>query len=187
MDNQLYNVTPRQQSRAFAAWYGVQVGACWVASFGLSMWSLREPLAGNFALLVGLCSIPLAVMLMRDFRKRIAPLTLRRAWHMSWMLFLCAALITAAAQYIYFAYLDGGQLARSYSELLTNPDYQPMLEKLLPGQNLDELANEFTVVLASTSASQMAMQLLFWNILLATVFAIPTALFSFSRQNNASK
>ena len=186
-DDQLYNVTPRQQSRAFAAWYGVQVGACWVASFGLSMWSLREPFAGNFALLVGLCSIPLAVILMRDFNKRIAPLTLRRAWHMSWMLFLCAALITAAAQYVYFAYLDGGQLARSYGEVLTNPDYQPMLEKLLPGQDLNAMANEFTLMISNTSPSQMTMQLLFWNVLIATVFAIPTTFFSFARQNNTSK
>lgn len=182
MDDQLYNATPRQQLRAFAAWYGVQVGLCWIASFGLSMWSLSEPFAGNFALLVGLASIPLAVMLMRDFRKRIAPLTLRNAWHMAWMIFLCAALLTTAAQYIYFAYIDGGRLARAYSELLTNPAYQPMLEKMLPGQDLDALANEVTILLSSTSASQMAMQMAFWNALIATVFAIPTMFFSSAKQ-----
>lgn len=183
MDDKLYNTTPRQQSRAYAAWYGLQVGLCWVLSFGLSMWSLREPFAGNFALLIGLASIPFAVWLMRNFRRTVASLSLRRAWHMSWMLFLCAALITTAAQYVYFAYLDGGQLARSYGEIMSDPMYQPLLQQMLPGQDLVALADEITTMLSSTSPSQMAMQLSVWNVLIATVFAIPTTFFSFSRED----
>lgn len=187
MNDPLINATPRQQSRAYAAWYGVQVGLCWILSFGLTMWSLREPLAGNFALLIGLGSIPLGVWLLRDFRTRVADLSARRAWHMSWMMFLCAALLTTAAQYVYFAYLDGGMLARAYGEMLNNPVYQPMLEKLLPGQDLNTLANEFTVMIGNTTPAQMAMQLSVWNVLIATVFAIPTAFLAIAKKNGSSK
>ena len=182
MDNKVQETTPGQQRRAYAAWYGVQVGLCWIASFGLSMWSLREPFAGNFALLTGLASIPLGAWLMRGFQTNIAPLTARFAWHMAWMMFLCAALLTTAAQYIYFAYIDGGLLARAYSEMLNNPVYQPLLEKLMPGQDLETMVNEFTAMLYNTSPIQMTMQLAFWNALIATLFAIPTAFFSFNRK-----
>lgn len=182
MDKQLHDVTPGQQSRAFAAWYGVQVGLCWTASFGLFMWGLQQPFASNFSLLVGLASVPLAVWLLRGFRRDIAPLSLRRAWHMAWLLFLCAAMITTAAQYIYFAYLDGGLLARAYSELLTSPEYRPLLQQMLPGQDIDALATDMTAMLAQTTPSQLTMQLAFMNVLLATILAIPTALFSFKSE-----
>ena len=182
MEDPLINATPRQQSRAYAAWYGVQVGMCWIISFGLAMWSLREPFAGNFALLIGLASIPLGVWLLRDFCTRVADLSARRAWHMSWMMFLCAALLTTAAQYIYFAYLDGGMLARAYGEMLSNPAYQPVLEKLLPGQDLNTLSSEFTAMLYSTTPAQMTMQLSIWNVLIATIFAIPTTFFALAKK-----
>ena len=130
----------------------------------------------------GLASVPLAVWLLRGFRRDIALLSLRRAWHMAWLLFLCAAMITTAAQYIYFAYLDGGLLARAYSELLTSPEYRPLLQQMLPGQDIDALATDMTDMLAQTTPSQLTMQLAFMNVLLATILAIPTALFSFKSE-----
>ncbi len=90
--------TDSQQSRAYAAYYGLWVGLCWIGSFALTMYGLKEPFAGNFGLLIGLCSLPLAIWLLRGFRELVAPLPLRRAWHMAWMMFLCAALLCTAAQ-----------------------------------------------------------------------------------------
>lgn len=187
MDNNLPPITEGQQSRAFAAWYGVQVGLCWVLSFGLAMWGLREPMACNFALITGFCSIPLAIRLLRDFGANIAPLRLRRAWHMAWMMYLCACLITAAAQYIYFAYLDDGALLRTYTTLLSDPMYQPMLETMLPGQDIQTIGDEITATLTSITPAEMTFQLGFWNVLLATILAIPTALFSFGRESQENK
>lgn len=181
MDQQKTQVTESQQTRAYAAYYGLWVGLCWVASFALTMWGLKAPFAGNFGLLVGLCSIPLAVWLLRGFRETIAPLSLRRAWYMAWMMFIGAALLCTAAQYIYFAYLDDGLLVRSYSEMLQQPEMHDMIARMLPGKDVDSTINEALTMFSATPPAQLAIQFLFWNVLLATFVAFPTALFSFSR------
>ena len=174
-------VSEAQQTRAYAAYYGLWIGTAWIASFALSMMGLNEPFAGSFGLLVGLCSFPLAVWLLRGFRTVVAPLPLRRAWRMAWMMFLGAALLCTAAQYVYFAYLDGGQLVRAYDEMLQQPEMQEMLQRMMPGQDAETMMQDALTLFAATPPSQIALQFLFWNALLGTFLAFPTALFSFSR------
>lgn len=180
-DDKKRDITESQQTRAYAAYYGLWVGVMWVASFALTMWGLRTPMAGSFGLLIGLCSVPLAVWLLRGFREVIAPLPLGRAWRMAWLMFLGAALLCTAAQYIYFAYLDNGLLMRTYSEMLQQPEMQDILAKMMPGQDMTASMEEALSVFAATPPSQLAIQFLFWNVIIATFCAFPTALFSFSR------
>ena len=168
--------TPAQQTRAYAGYYGLWVGLLWVLSFGLTMYGLRSPLAGNLGLLAGICSLPVGVRLLRGFRDHIGPLPLRRAWHMAYMMFLAAALICTAAQYLYFAYLDDGYVARVYSELLQQPEVQELVSRMLRAEDSQAVVNEALTVFSSTPPSLLAMQFLFWNVLLATICAVPTAL-----------
>mgnify|MGYP002855156217 CR=1 FL=1 len=181
MDDKNTTVTDSQQTRAYAAYYGLWVGLCWAASFALTMYALSHPSVGSLGLILGLCSVPLGVWLMRGFRQTVAPLPLRRAWHMAWMMFLCAALLCSAAQHIYFAYIDGGLLVRSYSEMFQQPELHDMMQQMLPGQNIDTMMEEALTAFSTTPPSQLALQFLFWNVLLATFLAFPTALLSFSR------
>ena len=89
--------TDANQTRAYAGYYGLWVGLCWVISFGMSIAGLRAPAWGTMGLLVGLLSLPLGVRLLRSFSDQVGPLPLRRAWYLSWMMFLAAALICTAA------------------------------------------------------------------------------------------
>lgn len=184
MNEQLQDATTRQQTRAYAAWYGVQVGLCWIASFGLIIYGLKAPLAGHIGLAFGIFSVPIAIKLMRQFRDQISELPLRRAWHMALMLYLCAALLLAFAQYIYFAYIDGGYMARSYGEILTSPEYRPMLEAMLPGQDFDQLANDIITTFSTISPARLAVQMLPLSLFMAIIFAVPTAFLSFSKPTN---
>lgn len=142
MDNKKTNITESQQTRAYAAYYGLWVGLCWVASFSLFVMGLKQSPVGSLSLLVGLCSVPLCVWLLRGFRESISPLPLRRAWYLAWMTYLAAALLCTAAQYIYFAYIDGGLLVRSYSEMIQQPEMHDMLQRMLPGQDVDTLTSD---------------------------------------------
>ncbi len=180
-DSKEKDITEGQQTRAYAAYYGLWVGLFWVGSFALSMWGLTAPLAGNLGLLLGICSIPYAIKLMRDFRDNIAPLTLGRAFQMAWMIFIAASLLCTAAQYIYFAYIDDGRLILSYSEMVQQPEVQEMLKQMLQGQDAEAIINDAMNMFSATPPSQLAIQFLIWNTLLATFCAFPTALFSFSR------
>ena len=182
MDEKKTAITESQQTRAYAAYYGLWVGLCWIASFGLFVMSLKQSPVGSLSLLVGLCSVPLCVWLLRGFRETIAPLSLRRAWYLAWMTFLGAALLCTAAQYVYFAFIDGGLLVRSYSEMIQLPEMHDMLQRMLPGQDVDTLMTEALTAFAATPPAQLALQFLFWNVLLATALAFPTALFSFTRK-----
>lgn len=177
------DVTVSQQTRAYAAYYGLWAGLCWIGSFALSMIGLQTPLAGNLGLLLGLLSIYFVVRLMRGFRENIAPLPLRRAWYMAWMIFAAAALLCTAAQYIYFAYIDGGLLMRTYSELMQQPEVMTAMQQMLPEENVEELMNQAFAAFAATPPSQLALQFLFWNLILATIFAIPTALLAYKGQS----
>lgn len=186
--NKHKSISDAQQTRAYAGYYGFLVGLCWVVSFGLTIAGLRSPLLSNLGLLTGFCSLPLAVNLLRGFRDHVSPLPLRRAWHLAWMTFLAAALICTIAQYIYFAYFDKGLLVRSYTEMLQQPELhdlmQQMVQRTLPGRDLDTVVNEVLGTFSATPPSQLALQFLFWNVLLATVLAIPTMLMAYKKNDN---
>lgn len=187
MAHQNQNITDSQQTRAYAAYYGFWVGACWIICFALFIYGLTVPFVGDLGLLVGLCSLLVAVRLMRGFRDTIAPLPLRRAFSMGWLIFMAAALLTTAAQYIYFAYLDDGLLTRSYSELIQQPEVHEMLQKMMPAADIDALSSEMMTTFAATPPSQLAFTFLFWNTMLATILAIPAALLSYSRQEGSTQ
>lgn len=178
MNERTSSATAAQQTRAYAGYYGLWVGACWIACFGLSMAGLTQPMLSNIGFLAGLASLPMAVWLLRGFRDHVAPLPLRRAWHLAWMTFLAAALLCTAAQYIYFAYIDGGHLMRAYTDMLQQPEVHDMLQQMLPGQDVDTLANQALETFSTTPPSELAIQFLFMNVLIATVVAIPVAFMS---------
>lgn len=182
MNDSTQNATEGQQTKAYAAWYGLWIGVCWVLSFGLSMWGLKEPFAGNFGLLAGVGSVPLAIWLLRGFNEMISPLSLRRAWHMAWLMFLYAALLTTAAQYIFFAYMDNGLLVRTYTEMIKQPEIQDLMAQLMPGQDANRLFEDAITLFSTTPVSQLSLQFLFWNVILATVLSIPTAFLSYKKK-----
>ena len=181
MSNNTANITEGQQTRAYAGYYGLWVGLCWITSFSLSVLGLSSPMAGNLGLLLGILSIPLGIKLLRGFGENIAPLPLGRAWHLSWLMYGAAALLCTAAQYIYFAYLDGGLLVRTYTDLLELPEIQDLMQQAL-GPNAQTIAQEALTAFAATPPAQLTLQFLFWNLILATFVAFPTALFSFTRK-----
>ena len=175
------NITEAQQTRAYAGYYGLWIGLCWIASFALTVRGLQSPLVSDLGFLVGIASLPLGIRLLRGFGKDIAPLPFGRAWHLAWFMFGAAALLCTAAQYIYFAYLDGGLLVRTYIELLEKPEMQELM-KMAMGPNGVTMAEEALNTFAATPPAQIALQFLLWNVILATLFAFPTALISYSRK-----
>lgn len=173
-----------QQLRSYAAWYGMWLGICWSASFLLTMAGLTNPMAGNIAFLVGIASLPFAVWMLRNFGRFVVPLSLPRAWLMAWLMFAAAALITTAVQYIYFAYFDEGRLLQAYTDILSQPEQHDLLQQMLPGQDIDAMMDEIIALYSSLSLSQLTMQFLIWNLLLATLMAFPAGLLSFTRHKN---
>lgn len=164
------------QARNYAAQYGVWVGAMWIASFFCYMGGLTRPLLANMGLLVVLLSLLFMGLLLRSFRRRVAPLKFFRAWWMAWLTFLYASLITAIAQYLYFRYLDGGRLLNTYVALFKQPESRQMLAAMMPGQDTDALIQQTLNLLGSLSPIEITIELMMYNIFLGLLLALPVAL-----------
>lgn len=173
-----HEYTQAQQSRAYAFHYGFWVGLCWVGSFMLTVAGLSSPMMSNLGLLMGLGSLVLGVSLLRGFRDHIGPLPLGRAWYMSWLTFMAAALLCTAFQYIYFAYLDDGAFVVAYTEMLHRPEMEEAIDNMFPQEDMRKQMDEFISIFSTTPPAQKAISFLMANVLLASIVAFPVALFS---------
>ena len=173
-----HEYTQAQQSRAYAFHYGFWVGLCWAGSFMLSAAGLSSPLMGNLGLLLGLGSLALGVSLLRGFRDHVGPLPLGRAWYMSWLMFMAAALICTASQYIYFAYLDDGAFVVAYTEMLQRPEMEEAVNKMFSQEDMRKQMDEYITIFSTTPPAQKAASFMFFNVLLASIVAFPVALLS---------
>lgn len=181
MSNNNANITDGQQTRAYAGYYGLWIGLCWIASFALTVRGLQSPFLSDLGFLLGFASLVLGIKLVSGFAKNVAPLPLGRAWRLAWLMYGAAALLCTAAQYIYFKYIDGGLLVRSYQELLEQPQMQDLIKKAMGPEGMTMVQDALNLF-AATPPAQIALQWLLLNIILATIFAFPTALFSYTRK-----
>ncbi len=165
-----------KQTRAYAAQYGLIVGSMWSASFLMTVYGLSTPLLSDLGLIVGLMSVYVCIRLMRRFDMSVSRLTALTSWRLAWGAYGGAAMVCTLVQYVYFAFLDSGRVVMAYSELVAMPEGHAMLERLLPGQDVDALVGQALDAFAATPPSQIALQLLLLNLIMATVLALPTAL-----------
>ncbi len=159
------------QARDYAARLGLLAGALWVASFYCSIYGLGDALLGNVGIWLGLISPFIVGMNLQTLRRRGIEVPYRRLWYMAWLTFLYATLLTTAAQFIYFRYLDGGHLVNAYSELLQQPEFQQLLGQMLPGEDPAKVTKEFMDAISAISPLDITLTFSIYNLFLSTVLA----------------
>lgn len=170
------NAFDYHSARTYACQYGAIVGLCWILSFLSYMGGLTTPFLADIGLILGIASIFVAGNIIRFYHNARQELTFGRAWWMAIVLYLCATLLTAVVQYIYFRYVDHGTLAQTYEQMLTAPEYQEMLRKMLPqGEGNSNMIEDIINLLYTITPIQMTFQLLFYNLFLSLVLSLPTA------------
>lgn len=169
------NVIQARQMRAFSAQYGTVVGLFWILSFSCYIIGLGHPLIGNLGFLLGFMSFIVAGYLIRHFRRNVYDFGFFRAWRMSLLIFMYASLLLAVAQYIYFRYIDQGALADTYATMLTQPEAQLILQKMMPGDNVQEVTHQTIEMLRSISPIEITFEFLIYNIILGAFLGIPAA------------
>ena len=96
-------------------------------------------------------------------------------------MYFFASLLTAAAHYIYFQFIDNGYLTGTYMDQLES------LKATLTGDletSVDQLIQNLETI-ASMSALQLTMQLIFQNIFYGAILSLPTALLAMRRKKNS--
>lgn len=166
----------------YAMEYGTWAGVSWVVVFALYVGGLRAQSALLLMLaFVALLSLPmLAITLARRFRQTLGEDELfgfGRAYLWSLATLMYACLLTAAAEWAYFSFLDQGALLAQFESMISSPDLARSYEMMGMGQPLDE-AKATLDLFRSLSPTDITLILLNQNICVAMLLAIPMALFA---------
>ena len=125
-------MTPEEfhQLKAFARQDGALLSVLWIGSFACYILGIANPLLGTLALLLILVSPIFAANRLRHFRDgaREGVISFRRGYAYTALVFFYAAVLLAAAIYIYFAFIDNGYLLSTVNQFLMTKEGKQLIE-----------------------------------------------------------
>ena len=163
------------QLRAFARVDGTYVGILWIASFACYLGGLTSPMLGLVGGILAVASPFFAAKRLIKFRDDIrdGEISGRRSMLYYALMFFYASLLFALAQYLYFAFLDGGYLMREYTSMLSSPEMKQAMQAY--GMTADQLM-EGLKEFANTSPIMTALNIMTMNITIGLIFSLPVSL-----------
>lgn len=163
-----------EQLKAYARIDGALLGAMWILSFACFIGQFYNPLLGFASLAVGVGSLVLAVLRLRRFRDfvRGGSISFRRGYAYGVSVFFYAALLMAAAQLVYFQFMDHGFLSAQYEAMAVTPEFKAMLQ--FYGFRDDEM-RMLIENLNALRPVDIALQFFTTNIILGAVISLPMA------------
>ena len=163
-----------EQLKAFARIDGAIIGGLWILSFAFFIGEFYNPLFGFMSLIVGVYSLVLAAMRLKRFRDNVLDgvITFSRALMYSMLVYFYAALLMAAAQFIYFQFIDQGFMLSQYEEITNTDEFKTLLNAYGVKQEEMRLAIDN---IASLRPIDIALQFLTTNIILGFMGSLPIA------------
>lgn len=164
-----------EQLKAYARTDGALVGGLWILSFAFFIGEFYNPILGFISLIVGAYSLVFASMRLRRYRDTALEgvISFRRALFYSMMVYFYAALLMAAAQFVYFQFIDQGFMLSKYAEITSTPEFKTMLSAYGMKVAMDNLA--------ALRPIDIALQFLTTNIILGFMVSLPIAAMMKSR------
>ena len=163
------------QLRAFARVDGTYVGILWIASFASYLGGLSSPMLGMIGGILAIISPFFAAKRLMKFRDDIrdGEISRRRSMLYYALMFFYASLLFALAQYLYFAFLDGGYLMREYTSLLSSPEMKEAIK--MYGMTSDQLTQGLKEF-ADASPIMTALNIMTMNITIGLILSLPVSL-----------
>lgn len=163
-----------EQIKAFARIDGAIMGVMWIISFACFIAQFYMPLLNMAALIFGIASIIVSAIRLRNFRDNILDgvISYWRAYGYSLLTYFYAALLLAAAQYIYFQFIDHGFLLNQYTAMTSSPEFKSMMT--LYGIKADEMKLAMDTI-ATLRPIDIALQFLTTNLFFGIVISWPMA------------
>lgn len=163
-----------EQIKAFARIDGAIMGVMWIISFACFIAQFYMPLLNMAALIFGIASIIVSAIHLRNFRDNILDgvISYWRAYGYSLLTYFYAALLLAAAQYIYFQFIDHGFLLNQYTAMTSSPEFKSMMT--LYGIKADEMKLTMDTI-ATLRPIDIALQFLTTNLFFGIVISWPMA------------
>ena len=177
-------MTPAEyvQMKAFARIDGAMLSVMWVASFACYVVGLANPMFTMVAFVLMVITPFFVCKRLGKFRDegRGGIISMGRGWAYSIFVFFYASILMALAQYVYFAYIDQGYLMLVFSQSLSTPEMQQMLEQT----GLQKTMQEGLESLAEMRPIDYALNVLTMNIMAGIVLGLPIGALMQRRQPN---
>ena len=157
--------------------WGLMAGVLWSISFILCM----SPSMSIFSPLIGIYSVWYVGKQLREYRYCNPDISAMRIWVMSFYTFVYSTLITIAVQYIYLRWGDGGMLASQMQQVINTPEYQKMI---FNGNEANKTEIESQLMELVSSAKNMTIMLLWYNLFLSLILSLPTTLIAILGKEN---
>ncbi len=166
--------------RKFVMEYGSILGLCWVVVFTSYVAAFR--MQNAFFMLTGLCGL-LALLLLEFFfgiriKKRSLQLNLRLSPLFTYMnvlsMFMYACLLSGCMEYIYFAYIDKGQLIDSILSMVTTAEIETLYRQMGMSESHQQIT-DMIQELSLLTPFDKTMMLFNQNFFFTLIISIPVA------------
>lgn len=109
---------------------GTWLGIIWILCFASFISQLSNPSMSFIWLAMSIFSLGFAFIRVKKFGRLICSdgLSFGRAWLYAITMFVCASLLMAIGAYVYFAFLDNGFVADTYTHIFESDEYKELLK-----------------------------------------------------------
>lgn len=152
------------------------LGGLWIASFLCTMYSADYPSLSLPGLLLGVLSPSFVYSRLAAYRRHHPQTGWFYMLRLALMTGLLAGLLTDAAQYLYFAALDGGRLLSQLGTAMQSEEYRQMWQQLMPEVSLEEMQKMVQQMTVRDIVIQLATYNAFLALPVALIAALPLAL-----------
>ena len=154
-----------------AGWMALPLGFMWSASFLCTMYGMERPLLSMLGTALGFVSIYMLYRQLTNYR-RLYPSSWLHIMRLSLTACLLAGLLTDAAQYAYFLFLDNGHFLSLLGTALQSEEYRQAWQKLLPESDIEEVQK----MIQSLTVRDIMLQMVLYNVFLALPVSLLAAL-----------
>ena len=163
-----------EQLKAFARIDGALTGGLWILSFAFFIGEFYNPMFAFVSLIIGVCSLVFVSMRLKRFRDNVLDgvISFRRALAYCMFVYFYAALLMAAAQFIYFQFIDNGFMLSQYEAMTKTYEFRTLLNAYGIRQEEMQLAMDN---LAALRPVDIALQFFTTNIIIGFLVSLPIA------------
>ena len=173
------------QLRAFARVDGARLALLWVASFACYVWGLRTPELGLLSMGLALATPFYCTRRLRRFKADALdgqPLSFGRGYAYVVFMFLYACLLFAAAQFVYFNFIDKGYFIGAISDMMAQATSAATV-----GTALGAMVQEGIEALRAMRPIDLVFNILMSNMMIGALVALPVAAIGKSGNNSNIK
>ncbi|MGN1376136.1 MAG: DUF4199 domain-containing protein [Prevotella sp.] len=164
-----------EQLKAFARVDGLITGGLWIISFACFVGEFNYPALGIVSILTALTSIIIVGMRVRRYRDSVLDgiISTKRAYAYCFLIFAYSSLLMAAAQYIYFQFIDQGYIISMYSAMTDTAEFKALMAAYkISNEELQAAINSFS----DLRPIDIAFQFFTTNIIIGTIISLPIAM-----------